>query len=56
MYIENYIAGKAAQDLEPYFGDGLYCIKTSQELLDYLKNEYYNYNYKEKAIFEFNKL
>ncbi|KAK1778861.1 hypothetical protein QBC45DRAFT_308592, partial [Copromyces sp. CBS 386.78] len=56
IYIENRTAGKAARDLEPYLGEGPYYIKTSQQLLDHLKNEYYDYNRKEKAIFEFNEL
>ncbi|EGO53839.1 hypothetical protein NEUTE1DRAFT_70014, partial [Neurospora tetrasperma FGSC 2508] len=56
MYIENRTAGKAAQDLEPYLGDGPHCLKNSQQLLDHLKNEYYDHNRKEKAILEFNEL
>ncbi|KAK3947803.1 hypothetical protein QBC32DRAFT_374021 [Pseudoneurospora amorphoporcata] len=56
MYIENRTAGKAAQDLEPYLGDSPHYIKTSQQLLDHLKNEYYDHNRKQKAILEFNEL
>ncbi|KAK3951994.1 hypothetical protein QBC32DRAFT_314292 [Pseudoneurospora amorphoporcata] len=56
MYIENRTTEKAARDLEPYLGNGPHCIKTSQQLLDYLKNEYHDHNRKEKAILEFNEL
>lgn len=56
MYIENRTAGKAAQNLEPYLGDGPHCLKTSQQLLDHLKSEYYDHKRKEKAILEFNEL
>ncbi|KAK3399833.1 hypothetical protein B0T20DRAFT_349622, partial [Sordaria brevicollis] len=43
-------------NLEPYFADGLYNIKISNELLAHLYTEYYDYNCKEKAIYKFNDL
>ncbi|KAK3402809.1 hypothetical protein B0T20DRAFT_342442, partial [Sordaria brevicollis] len=43
-------------DFELYFADGLYSIKTFNKLFAYLRVEYYNYNRKEKAIYEFNNL
>ncbi|KAK3398118.1 hypothetical protein B0T20DRAFT_354887, partial [Sordaria brevicollis] len=43
-------------DFKPYFADSLYNIKTSDKLFAYLRIEYYNYNRKEKVIYEFNNL
>ncbi|KAK3401649.1 hypothetical protein B0T20DRAFT_317434, partial [Sordaria brevicollis] len=43
-------------DLKLYFADNLYNIKTSNKLFAYLHAEYYNYNRKEKIIYEFNDL
>ncbi|KAK3400872.1 hypothetical protein B0T20DRAFT_348129, partial [Sordaria brevicollis] len=43
-------------NFKPYFADGLYNIKTFNKLLVYLRAEYYNYDRKEKAIYEFNDL
>ena len=57
IYIENYIARQIITDLEPYFRkEGPYYIRTFNELIIYLKNEYYNFNYKKKVIYEFNDL
>ncbi|KAK3397411.1 hypothetical protein B0T20DRAFT_336752, partial [Sordaria brevicollis] len=43
-------------NFKPYFADGLYNIKTFNKLLTYLHTKYYNYNRKEKVIYEFNDL
>lgn len=43
-YIEGRLGGEASEDLEPYLNK-TYCkpIKTSDTLLTYLYNEYYDY-------------
>ncbi|KAK3400937.1 hypothetical protein B0T20DRAFT_347959, partial [Sordaria brevicollis] len=56
IYIENRTANKITQNLKPYLADGPYNIKTSNKLFAYLRAEYYNYNRKEKVIYEFNDL
>ncbi|KAK3402715.1 hypothetical protein B0T20DRAFT_342313, partial [Sordaria brevicollis] len=43
-------------DFKLYLADGLYNIKTFNKLFAYLRIKYYNYNRKEKAIYEFNDL
>ncbi|KAK3399639.1 hypothetical protein B0T20DRAFT_349181, partial [Sordaria brevicollis] len=43
-------------NFKPYFADGLYNIKTFNKLFAYLYAKYYDYNRKEKAIYEFNNL
>ncbi|KAK3395971.1 hypothetical protein B0T20DRAFT_360359, partial [Sordaria brevicollis] len=43
-------------NFKPYFVNNLYNIKIFNKLFAYLYVKYYNYDRKEKAIYEFNNL
>lgn len=57
VYIEGRLGGKASEDLEPYINE-THCepIKTSEELLKHVYNEYNDHQAADKAIEAFNAL